>query len=156
VFGKANVHLTFAVGECPVGESHIGELPATRVDPIPQGPINMFKRKKKCKTLYDSKVSLQFLLIIKLQKLNSNDQSDSNAHSLTILMQIIGFFSSWNKLKISELHNSVAYLKCGKMLVIFRILVINLSRPFVMENIIIFAFRIELSEVYRADTLFLR
>jgi hypothetical protein len=25
----ANVHLTFAVGERPVGESHIGELPAT-------------------------------------------------------------------------------------------------------------------------------
>jgi hypothetical protein len=30
MFGKANVHLTSAVGECPVGESHIGELPATR------------------------------------------------------------------------------------------------------------------------------
>jgi hypothetical protein len=26
----ANVHMTFAIGESPVGESHIGELPATR------------------------------------------------------------------------------------------------------------------------------
>ncbi len=28
----ANVHMTFANGESPVGESHIGELPATHYD----------------------------------------------------------------------------------------------------------------------------